>query len=406
MLERLRALRLPTSMWSANLIMLAAATFLMSFGQGLFRGASTNFFLDTLHLSGAQVLWLAGIREIPGLLLIGIAALLMRLPLSLRAGLALLLMGLGYGLYAIVHSYSALLAVAVAGSLGFHVWMPLQSSLAMGLVERHQSGRVMGSLSSVAALAAIVALAATALITNLFAAMPLQGFYVVGGLLTLIAGVMVLRLPRHLGATETEQPRMLLKRRYWLYYVLTFFEGSRTQVFGSFGTLVLVQDYGLNVWQISLLLLVSSVVNFALSPFLGVLLDRVGERWSLSASYVLLALSFVGYATLHNAWALGALLVAIQLLVLMQMGLSTYVNRIAPPEELTPTLSAGVSINHITSVGMSLLAGSLLALVGYEALCWGAAAIIMASVPFAMAIRLPKTVLEPAGAPTGGGSAA
>ena len=342
------------------------------------------------------MLWLAGIREIPGLALIIIAALLMRLPLSLRAGLSVLLMGVGYGLYALVHSYTALLAVAVTGSLGFHVWMPLQSSLAMGMVERHQSGRVMGSLSSVAALAGIVALGSTALITKLFAATPLRGFYVIGGLLTLAAGFMILRLPRHLGATEMEQPRILLRRRYWLYYVLTFFEGSRTQVFGSFGTLVLVQNYGLNVWQISLLLLVSSLVNFSLSPTLGMLLDRVGERRTLTCSYSLLALCFVGYATLHNAWALGALLVAIQLLVLLQMGLSTYVNRIAPREELTPTLSAGVSINHITSVGMSLLAGSLLALVGYEALCWGAATIILLSVPFAMAIRLPKAAIEPA----------
>ena len=66
-------------------------------------------------------------------------------------------------------------------------------------------------------------------------------------------------------------------------------------------------------------------------------------------------------------------LIGINLLVTLSIGLSTYVNRIAPREELTPTLSAGVSINHITSVGMSLVAGTLLTIVGYQALCWGAA---------------------------------
>jgi hypothetical protein len=75
------------------------------------------------------------------------------------------------------------------------------------------------------------------------------------------------------------------------------------------------------------------------------------------------------------------------------MGLSTYVNRIAPPGELTPTLSAGVSVNHVTSVSMSLLAGTLLSIVGYEALCWGAAAVIMVSVPFALALKV-KPVVE------------
>jgi hypothetical protein len=37
---------------------------------------------------------------------------------------------------------------------------------------------------------------------------------------------------------------------------------------------------------------------------------------------------------------------------------------------------------------MSLLAGSLLEVVGYRALCWGAAVVIMLSVPFALAIRM------------------
>jgi predicted MFS family arabinose efflux permease len=190
------------------------------------------------------------------------------------------------------------------------------------------------------------------------------------------------------GEQKTAQPRLILNKRYWLYYVLTFFEGSRMQVFGSFGTLILVQNYGLSARQISLLLVVSGIVNFLLAPPLGRLIDVVGERLTLSVSYVLLALCFVGYATVHNALFLGAMLVCINLLVTLRIGLSTYVNRIAPREELTPTLSAGVSVNHITSVSMSLVAGTLLSIVGYEWLCWGAAAVIMLSVPFAMAIRV------------------
>jgi hypothetical protein len=79
------------------------------------------------------------------------------------------------------------------------------------------------------------------------------------------------------------------------------------------------------------------------------------------------------------------------MLLLCSMGLSTYVNRIAPREELTPTLSAGVSVNHVTSVGMSFVAGTLLAIVGYEALAMGAAAIILLSVPFALKIRVARS---------------
>ena len=59
-------------------------------------------------------------------------------------------------------------------------------------------------------------------------------------------------------------------------------------------------------------------------------------------------------------------------------------------------MSAGVSVNHITSVSMSLLAGTLLSIVGYEALCWGAAGVILLSVPFALAIKVVAPPVQPA----------
>ena len=377
-------LKSASSTWSRHLLILAFSVFMVRLGQGLLQGASTNFYVDVLGISGKQVLWLQGIREIPGLSLMFIAALIMHLPLSRRAAVAMLLMGVGYGLYATVHSYAALIAAALLGSIGFHNWQPLQSALGLALTKKEHSGRILGSLASMGSLASIVGMGVTA---SLATALSLRAFYVLGGIAMAIAGLLVSRIPTSVGARKEAQPRLILKRRYWLYYVLVFFEGSRMQVFGAFGTLILVQNYDLNARQISLLLVVSGIINFVLAPRLGRLLDIVGERIMLSASYVALALCFVGYATVHNVWFLGCMLIGINLLVTLRIGLSTYVNRIAPPEELTPTLSAGVSINHITSVSMSLLAGTLLGLVGYEWLCWGAAGIIMLSVPFALAIK-------------------
>lgn len=375
------------TLWSRNLLLLAAATFLYSFGNGLFSGVSTNFYVETLGLSGKQVLWLAGLREIPGLGLMFIAALLIKLPLAYRAGLAMLIMGVGYGLHVLVGSFAGLVAVAIAASLGFHLWFPLRDALGMTLVPREHSGRVLGALTSVQSLAAIVGMGAVAVLSKVVGALSLRTYFLIGSILIFIAAVFVFRLPKTVGAPPKNERRLLLKRRYWLFYVLTFFEGSRVQVFHAFGTLVLVQNYGWTVSQISLLLLASSLVNFIASPYIGRALDVWGERNTLTASYILLVLCFVGYATIHHPVVLGMLLICINLLVLLHIGLQTYVNRIALPEELTPTLSAGVTINHITSVGMSLVAGSLLALVGYEALCWGAAGVILLSVPFAWAIK-------------------
>jgi len=373
------------STWGRNLVVLATTVFLASLGQGLLGGVSTNFFVDVLGLSGKQVLWLAGIREIPGLSLVLIAALISHWPLRRRATAALLLMGVGYGLYALVHSYTTLLAMAILGSLGFHNWLPVQSALGLSLAKREHSGRVLGTLSSMAALASLTGMGVTAALS---AVLPLRFFYVLGGVAMVVGGLLVSRIPASVGESRVVQPRILFKKRYWLYYVLTFFEGSRTQVFGTFGTLVLVVDYGLKAPQITLLLFVSGVVNFVLAPRLGHLLDRVGERTMLAVSYVALACCFVGYATVHNVWFLALMLIGINLLVTLSIGLSTYVNRIAPREEVAPTLSTGVSVNHVTSVSMSLVAGTLLSIVGYEWLCWGAAAVIVLSVPFALGIKV------------------
>ena len=358
--------------WSANLTLLASAMFLNRFGQGLLGGARTNFFIDTLGLSGGQVLWLEGIREIPGLALMFIAALMMSWALSRRAALAVFIMGVGYVLYAFVGSYAGLLVVAVFASLGFHMWAPLSSALGMSLSEKDKTGRVLGTLSSVGALASLAGMGIISLVAKLFESVSLGTYYVTGGVFIVVAAFLLTRLPTYIGATETEQPRMLLKRRYWLYYVLTFFAGSRKQVLSTFGTLVL---------------LASSIVNLATGPYVGHLVDRFGERAAISASYVILVLCCLGFATLHNVWILVVLLIVIKLMVMFGMGLSTYVYRTAPPEELTPTLSAGISINHITSVAMPLMAGALLPIIKYEGIFLGTGMLILLSVPFALALR-------------------
>ena len=97
------------------------------------------------------------------------------------------------------------------------------------------------------------------------------------------------------------------------------------------------------------------------------------------------------FATIRAVWVLVFLLITTKLLVMFGMGLSTYVRRISTPEELNPTFSAGISINHITSVAMPMLAGILLPFIGYEGIFWGAASVIIISIPFAMALRVNDT---------------
>jgi predicted MFS family arabinose efflux permease len=265
--------------------------------------------------------------------------------------------------------------------------MPLNSALGMCLSNRDNTGLVLGTLNSVGALAGLAGMGVISIISGADESFPLESYYIAGGIFILIAAVLIFRLPTDIGATRQEQPRLLLKKRYWLFYVLTFFQGSRKQVLNTFGSLMLVDKFGLRVWEISTLLLVSSVINMLGSPYAGRLVDRFGERKTLSISYVVLTLCCLGFAVFSNVWVLIGLLLTIRLAVMLGLGLNTYVYRTAPEEELTPTLSAGISINHVTSVAMPIVAGAVLPLIDYEGVFVGTAVLILLSVPFALALK-------------------
>lgn len=373
--------------WTKNLITLAAASFFVQLGMGFQNGVATNFYVQELGLGGDLILWLAGIREIPGLLLMFLAALLSRLPLARRGVVSVLLMALGYGLWALVHSYTALIACALIASVGFHLWTPLIASIGMGLVDKARCGAVLGRLNSIGALAA---LGGMLLISQTVDKLGLRVFFILSGIALVVAAALLWLLPTKLNH-DGPQKKLVFRPRYWLYYTLTFFEGSRTQVFFAFASWVLVEFYGMDASKLPLLLVASGLVNWIGAPVMGAWIDRLGERRILLGSYLGLALAFVGYATLHNVWLLCGLYVIINYLVISREALNTYINRIALPGELVPTLSAGVSVNHITSVTMSFLAGTLLRVVGYETLSWGVAVMILLSCPFAWLVN-PKHI--------------
>jgi predicted MFS family arabinose efflux permease len=394
--------KLDVTIWTRNLVVFAVALFLVRFGQGLLGGARMNFFIETLGLDRGQVLWLEGIRELPGLGLIFIAALTMLLPISRQGTLAVFLMGAGYALYAFVGSYSALLLTVIVASFGFHMWVPMRHALGMSLSDKKNAGRVLGTLASVGSMASIAGMGGVALISWLFEAMPLNNFYIAGGLFIILASLVLLRLPTDIGATKEKPPRVLIKKRYWLYYVLVFFSGARKLVLGSFITLMLVEDFGIKVWHISTLTLVSSVLSIFLAPRLGALIDRLGERITTPIAYSILALCCLGYALIPSLSVLVVLWLIIKLVAPLGLGLQTYVYRTAPAEELAPTLTAGVTFDHISSVSMPFLAGALMPVIDYEGVFLGAALLILASIPFAriLQVRADETavVAEPAGA--------
>lgn len=171
------------------------------------------------------------------------------------------------------------------------------------------------------------------------------------------------------------KPRLLMRRKFWLYYLLEFIYGARKQIFITFGPWVLVRIYGLPATEIAKLLFIASSLGLIWKPLAGMLIDRFGERRVLVADGLVLCLVCVGYgyAMVLADSAKVALLIASACYILDELlfSLSTartvYASRLADSsQELTSTLAMGISINHISSMIIPIFAGALWMAVGYE----------------------------------------
>ncbi|MDD4889094.1 MAG: MFS transporter, partial [Phycisphaerae bacterium] len=185
---------------------------------------------------------------------------------------------------------------------------------------------------------------------------PIRPLYLLAGVLAVIAAGACLGIPRDL---KTPGPALVVRRKYSLYYLLCFLEGWRKQIFITFAGFLLTKTYHTPISTMLLLWLATNVIGWFISPRVGRLIDRIGERKVLITYFACLTMVFIGYALIPNKWALYTLFVADSCFFSLGMGLTTYVRRIAPASEHTPTLSMGVAMNHVAAVAMPLVGGWL-----------------------------------------------
>jgi MFS family permease len=148
--------------------------------------------------------------------------------------------------------------------------------------------------------------------------------------------------------------------------VLNFLEGWRKQIAVCFAGFLLVNVYHTPLALMIVLWAAVQGIGFVLSPRVGRLIDRVGEKRILTLYYALVTVFFVGYAFLKVRYVLFGVFVADGATFAFNTGLTTYVNKIAPKSDHTPTLSMGVAMNHVASVTMPFLGGILWNTLGYQ----------------------------------------
>ena len=342
----------PFSEWNRDFTLLATAVF----GVGIFFGVQltlfNNFIVERLDIDAHELGWVESLREIPGFLNALFIALMIRLAPSLVAGVALAIMGVGLMAYADVSSVPKLAVYSLVWSIGFHCWLPMESTLALRFSPPGGKGRWLGQLRGINSVAWIITIGACMVLLERIS---YEGMYILAGAATILGGVALFFASR--GHSGVEEKGFVLKRRYGLYYLLQFLEGCRRQMFITFAIFALVKVHGMPVGTTMILVLINQVLITISAPMIGRLVDLRGERQMLSVGYFLVIFVFVGYGLIENLPILYALYCIDNLIFFGGIALTTYINKIALKEDLKPTLSMGVTMNHFAAVAAPLLGG-------------------------------------------------
>jgi len=355
----------------------------VGFALSLQMSVNSNFVGDVMGLSGQQQGILEAWRETCGITALLVLALLAGLAEPLVAACMLVLTGVGLAWYTFVPSYVWLVAASLVWSQGLHVWFPLPQSMALAMAEPGREGHSLGQIRSAGAVGSGAGLAGAYLLHTLLD-VQIRPLFLVAGAAAFLAAASCLAIPRGL---RTPGPRFVLRRKYWLYYLLSFLEGWRKQIFVAFAGFLLVRKYHTPLSTMLLLWMVIQVIGYVGSPLVGRLIDRVGERPVLVGYFACLTVFFVGYGTIHSAGALCVLYVIDSAMFIFAMALTTFANRLVEPGERTPTLSMGVAFNHVAAVIMPLAGGLIWKYAGPEWVFYLGA--VAAAVSIAPALLVP-----------------
>ena len=372
-----------------SLLFLGLAVALAGFTMAAQMGLNANFLREDIGISGRQMGMIEAARESCGVVAFGVLALLAGLAEPLVGAAMLMLVAAGLASYSMVHDFTWVVLMSLVWSQGLHVWMPLPNSMALALADPGRAGRRLGEIGAAGSAGFAIGLLAALGLAEIGVSM--RRTYLVAGAAAVLAAAACLGIHRNV---KTPGPRLVFRRRYGLYYLLCFLEGWRKQIFIAFAGYLLVSEYQTPLETILVLWLIIQVIAYVAAPWVGRLIDRVGERRILVFYFGAITLVFVGYAMIPSKPVLYVLFVADSVFFTLAMALTTFVNRIAPPAEHTPTLSMGVAMNHVAAVIMPFI-GGILWTYGYR---WtflaGAAA---AALSILGALRVPRH--EPKGAP-------
>lgn len=342
------------------LLCLMAAAMPISFAT--WSALLNNFVIEAAGFTGVEIGWLHTVREIPGFLAIGVIVVLLVMREQVLALVALLLLGLATAVTAWFPSFGGLLVVTLLSSIGFHYFETVNQSLQLQWIDKRRAPQVIGWIVAVGSGASLVAYGLIVLTWKVFD-LAYNTVFMTAGLVTIaIAAYAILAFPQF-EAPHPQNKKMVLRRRYWLYYLMQFMSGARRQIFVVFAAFMMVERYGMDVHALTALFLINYVANMFIAPMIGRWIGHFGERRMLIVEYAGLTAVFVAYGCLYVFdwdWHVAAALYVVNhLFFSMAFAIKTYFQKIADPADIAPTAAVAFTINHIAAVFLPAVLGYL-----------------------------------------------
>ena len=164
--------------------------------------------------------------------------------------------------------------------------------------------------------------------------------------------------------SEGKPRRMVIKKKYSRFYFLSVLYGARKQLFVTFGPWMLVDLFRQPVETMTLLFLVISIVGIGAQPLVGWLTDRFGPRRVLGGEALLTIGVCAIYAFAPELLPAGLAVVVVSACFIVDqaanavtMTRAVFVIQIAEKADVSPTLSFGITIDHVVAMFLPMLGG-------------------------------------------------
>lgn len=371
----------------------SAVVFFYAVMEGFSINIFSNYLVDAYNVSDRVRGLVETPREMPGIFIMFVLSALVGYSDVTLAAISQLLCVIGLLVMGMMSpTFPAMIVFMVIYSTGTHLYFPLEAAIGMNLSEEGKVGTTLGMLKSWSTFGYFVSAIAVffGFRSGFFDfTTPMKMPLVLAALASAIVGLLLLTLRRQLAdAPKREKSKLLFKRKYVPYYLLTFAYGIQKRIRLVFGLWVFVKLLGYKADFTGLLLIISAAIGMVLSAQFGKLLDRLGFQNALlfEGVYMMAVFGIFGYfARLFSNGNVSPSPALLILTVVIFIGsdatrffdmFHAYTMRCIAdqPADVTPSLSVGLAVDHAVAMIISPIFGVVWATWGPEWVFWISAA--------------------------------